>query len=97
MCSAQHNFSNGFHPKLARLEELFQDILTRQFDAETLIKLMRMEAETMFPGLTEQDQGQIVDIVLEHMQIDAPQPAMHLQSHVSNVIPFPAGGRVHRQ
>jgi hypothetical protein len=94
MFSIQHDLSCRFHPRLRRLEDQFRELLLRPFDAGSLIRLMRMEVECSFPGLGERDQDRIVDVVLEHMQVDDlrkdPEPAA---CRVDNIVPFPTGGR----
>ncbi|MBX3598206.1 MAG: hypothetical protein KF874_11620 [Rhizobiaceae bacterium] len=80
---------NRQHPKLVHLEQQFRELIGRSFDSETLARLMRMEVETLFPGLNERDQEHIADIVLEHMQLVRPKP----QEPESNVIHFAAAAR----
>lgn len=92
MRSVQLDYSNRLHPKLSRLERQFQELLVRSFDPETLIRLMKMEVETAFPGLGDKDQAEIVNIVLEHMR-DAECTAIPVgDTGISNVVPFPARG-----
>ncbi|MCO5064456.1 MAG: hypothetical protein M9924_08550 [Rhizobiaceae bacterium] len=69
MRSSMHA-SNRLHPSLLWLEGQFRNLLGRSFDPETLACLMRMEVETVFPGLLETDQSRIAAIVLEHMQAE---------------------------
>jgi len=97
MVSTGHHFPQRLHPKLRQLEHQFLDLLVRPFDTNTLARLMRMEVETMFPGLSERDQEQIVDIVLEHMQVDKSRAAKSAAVQPSNIIPFPLIGRAVNQ
>lgn len=94
MHSAQQ--APSLHPKLARLKQQFRDLLVRPFDAETQVRLMKMEVESLFPGLNERDQERIVDIVLEHMEVDVPCQRRAALAKRSNVIPFPSTRRARR-
>lgn len=96
MYQAQHENTHRLHPRLSRLEALFRELLTRPFDPHTMIRLMRMEVETMFPGLGELDQARIADIVLEQMQVDDPCDAAR-PLIAPNVIAFPTTGKAHRR
>ena len=87
MFSIKRDLPRRLHPSLSCLEDRFRDLLHREFDADSLMRLMQMEVENTFPSLGERDQMRIVDVVLEQMQGDG-EWAKAVPGRC-NVIPFP--------